>query len=157
MSDSSWAPFGPSGDDEEPPRQPAPVEEPEPDPEPVAFEPPIAPPPPAAALDRPAPAPAPPPVTRWPGPPPQAYGTPTRIAGNATASLVLGIVGLVICPLVASVPAIVLGRRARREIAEHPNELGGDSQARWGIGLGWVGVAFGVLALLLFALGATQL
>ncbi len=116
-------------------------------------------PPPTTALNWPAQAPkppAPPPVSQWPGASPLPYGAPKRTAGNATASLVLGIVGLVMCPVVASVPAIFLGQSAKREIRANPNELGGESQATWGIALGWVGVAFGVLVLLLFLAGASQ-
>lgn len=168
MSDSSWAPFGPSGDDEEPRRkpepepapveepepEPPPVEEPEPPPEPVSFAPPVAPEPPSSALNWPPPeppAPPAPPVSAWPGAPPSPYGA-KRTSGNATASLVLGIVGLVMCPVICSIAAIALGRSAKREIAADP-QLGGESQATWGIALGWVGVAFGLLVLLLFLAG----
>jgi hypothetical protein len=180
---SDWAPFGPSSDDDPAPQPtPAPVEEPveEPGapPEPIelprrepapddlppaaAFEPPA--PPPLEPLPGPAPLawPAPkqqpppqqdpPPGGTWPPPGPPAYNAPKTIPGNATASLVLGIVGLVFCPIIASVAAISLGHSAKREIRANPT-LGGDGMASWGIGLGWVGVAFGVLLLLLTIAG----
>src|SRR6476660_7906837 len=41
-------------------------------------------------------------------------------SGKAIASLVLGIGGFVIFPLVLSILAIVLGRQAKREIRERP-------------------------------------
>lgn len=65
-------------------------------------------------------------------------------AGKATASLVLGIAGVFICPLVCSIPAIVLGSQARGEIERTPG-LGGAGMARVGIVLGWVGVAVGIV------------
>lgn len=145
----SWSPFGPSGgdDDEDDPPPASELNWPDPAPAPEPFMPPVAPP-------TPAPVPVPPPVSHWPGTPPQAYGTPTRLASNATASLVLGIVGLVMCPLIASVPAIILGRNAKREIRAHPHELSGESQATWGIALGWIGVVLSLLGILIFLLAA---
>jgi sugar (pentulose or hexulose) kinase len=62
-------------------------------------------------------------------------------SGKAIASLVLGIGGFVIFPLVLSILAIVFGRSAKREIAERPG-LGGAGLATAGIVLGWIGVGF---------------
>ena len=88
---------------------------------------------------------------------------PPPTSGEATASLILGICGLVVCPLVCSVLAIVYGRRAQREIAASGGRLGGDSYASAGIITGWVGLglcalglAFFVFALVLFAAGASS-
>jgi asparagine N-glycosylation enzyme membrane subunit Stt3 len=64
---------------------------------------------------------------------------------------VLGIGGFVIFPVVLSIVAIVLGRSAKREIAERPG-LGGAGLATAGIVLGWVGVALTVVAVLFFVL-----
>jgi uncharacterized membrane protein len=72
-------------------------------------------------------------------------------SGKAIASLVLGIGGFVILPLVLSILAIVLGRSAKREIAERPG-LGGGGLATAGIVLGWIGVALTVVAVLLVLL-----
>jgi hypothetical protein len=72
-------------------------------------------------------------------------------SGKAIASLVLGIGGFVILPLVLSILAIVLGRSAKREIAERPG-LGGGGLATAGIVLGWIGVALVVLAVLFIVL-----
>jgi len=80
-------------------------------------------------------------------PQPVSEGT----SGNAVASLVLGIVGLVIFPLVPSILAIVLGRSAKREIQQRPG-LGGEGMATAGVVLGWVGVALIVVAVVLFVL-----
>jgi hypothetical protein len=68
-------------------------------------------------------------------------------SGNAIASLVLGILGFVVFPLVPSILAIVLGRSAKRDIAARPG-LGGEGMATAGIVLGWIGVAVIVVAVL---------
>ena len=158
MSDEggSWAPFGPSGDDDPPPsREPAtpPESAPPPAEEPVAFAPPVAVPPPPLNWPSPAPVvPEPPPISQWPGPPPQAFGAPRETASNAVASLVLGIVGLVLCPLIASAAAVALGTSAKRQIREDPR-LGGSGPATWGVALGWIGIAWGVLIIVALLAG----
>lgn len=81
--------------------------------------------------------------------PPGAAGAYERTSGLAIASLVLGIVGLMGIPLIASIIAIVLGKNAQRDIRRDPR-LGGEGLASAGIVLGWIGVALVVLGLLLF-------
>lgn len=84
---------------------------------------------------------------------PAPTGTgPSQSSGKATASLVLGIVGLVVLPFVCSVLAIVLGRKARREIDASGGRLGGRGNATAGIVLGWIGLAF-IVGLLLVIIG----
>lgn len=80
-----------------------------------------------------------------------AYASAGETSGKAIASLVLGIGGFVIFPVVLSILAIVFGRSAKREIAERPG-LGGAGLATAGIVLGWVGLALVALAVLLFIL-----
>lgn len=153
----SWAPFGPGdGDDDERPRDDPPQDEER------HYEPPAPPPatplawPAASAEPEPEPAPPPPapvpPVHQWNGPAPAPYGTSVaRTSGNATAALVLGIVGIFMCPLVASIPAIALGGSAKREIQANPG-MGGWGMATWGVALGWVGTVWGGILLLIFLL-----
>ena len=76
-----------------------------------------------------------------------------RTHGKAIASLVLGIAGFVVLPVVCSVLAIILGTSARRELAADPSQ-GGHGLATAGIVLGWVGVGLAVLAVVVFALVA---
>lgn len=112
----------------------------------MGFEPPQAPPsppPPGGSGYEP---PAPPPFE------PPAAG-PRRTPGKATASLVLGIVGLAFCPVVCSVLAIVLGRQAREQIAADPS-LGGDGVAQAGFILGIVGLVAGIVVAILYLAGA---
>jgi hypothetical protein len=104
---------------------------------------PIAPPPPPPA--QPPPASTWPPVrhepttqghaSTWPPPDP---GRQLRNADGATASLVLGIISWVICPVICSIPAIVLARQARAEIDASPTPLGGRDNASAGF---WLGVS----------------
>ena len=65
----------------------------------------------------------------------------------AITSLVLSILGLLpILPLIGSIAGIITGYIARREIRKQPGQYQGDGYAKAGIILGWIGVAFAVLA-----------
>lgn len=89
------------------------------------------------------------------GPPPPgagyAYGgpgmAPQATNSKATISLVLGIVGIVACGLLAGIPAIFLGSSAKKEIDGSGGREGGRGLATAGQVLGWISVAFSVLAL----------
>src|SRR3954467_15415445 len=69
--------------------------------------------------------------------------------GSATAALILGICALVICPLICGPLAIVYGNKAKREIATSNGNLTGSGLATAGIVLGWIGVAFVVIGILI--------
>ena len=81
-------------------------------------------------------------------------GGPVRVetSGKATASLVLGIAGLIVCPLVCSVLAIVFGAQARNEIDRSGGRLAGRGTAQAGVVLGWIGVALCILGLVIFGI-----
>jgi uncharacterized protein DUF4190 len=68
----------------------------------------------------------------------------TGRSAKAIASLVLGVIGLVVVPIVFSTLAIVLGLVALRETAIHP-ELGGRNLALGGLVLGIVGLVAGIV------------
>src|ERR671932_2279712 len=76
----------------------------------------------------------------------------TQTSGKSTAALVLGILGLVLCPLICSVLALVFGYQARREIDASGGRLTGRGNAIAGIVLGWIGVAFLVLLVVLIVI-----
>jgi Domain of unknown function (DUF4190) len=76
-------------------------------------------------------------------------------SGKATAALVLGILGLVLCPFICSILALVFGYQARREIDASGGRMTGRGNATAGVVLGWIGVAFLVLLIGLIILGAT--
>jgi hypothetical protein len=73
-------------------------------------------------------------------PRPQAPQDPQAAPdGNATASLILGILGITVLPLIGSILAVILGRAsigAARKRGER-----GSALATAGVILGWIGVA----------------
>ena len=75
-------------------------------------------------------------------------------SGKATAALVLGILGLVFCPLICSVLALVFGYQGRREIDASGGQMSGRGGATAGIVLGWVGVVICALFVILIIIGA---
>ncbi|MEW6554871.1 MAG: DUF4190 domain-containing protein [Actinomycetota bacterium] len=86
---------------------------------------------------------------------------PYPVAGQvnnskATASLILGIIGLIICPLICSVLAIILGFTAKNEIAASGGYQTGESNARAGIILGWIGLALAVIWVVILILAAAS-
>jgi hypothetical protein len=86
-----------------------------------------------------------------PPPPPAAPGPPAPpVSGMAIASLVLGIGGLTILPLLGSIVAIVLGYMARSDIRQRPGEVTGDGLALAGIVMGWIAVVVALLGILAF-------
>ena len=84
----------------------------------------------------------------WPAPAAPRFVQPGgETSTKATASLVLGICGLLVLPLVCSVLALVFGYQARGEIARSNGALRGEGNATAGIVLGWIGTIFGILAI----------
>ena len=79
--------------------------------------------------------------------------TGQQTSGKSTAALVLGILGLVLCPLICSVLALVFGYQARREIDGSGGRITGRGNAMAGIVLGWIGVAIMVAFIGLVVLG----
>ena len=70
----------------------------------------------------------------------------------ARGSLLLGLLGLAVLPIVFSIPAIVLALRARREIARTPGLHGSDA-AGWGLATGIMGTVLGIFLILTVVLG----
>lgn len=92
------------------------------------------------------------PPSQPPYQPPQGYGgypPPVQNHPNATQSLVLGIVSLVLCGFFTGIPAMVLGRRAIREIRADRSRYGGEGMAQAGFWTGLIGTAWAGLAALL--------
>lgn len=76
---------------------------------------------------------------------------PTQSSGTATASLVLGICGFVVCPLICSIAAVICGHIAIKEIDRSGGRLTGRDMAKAGLILGWVGIALCILGILAIA------
>ena len=72
-------------------------------------------------------------------------GLPT--SNMALVSLIAGILGLSIFPLLGSIVAVITGQMARREIRESAGTLGGDGLATAGLVLGWIGIGLSVIGL----------
>ncbi|MGH9199553.1 MAG: DUF4190 domain-containing protein, partial [Acidimicrobiia bacterium] len=68
--------------------------------------------------------------------------------GQATAALILGLLGIVLCPLILSIPAIILGRQSQRRIEMSAGALSGLGLAKAGWILGIIGTAVGAIPLL---------
>jgi hypothetical protein len=102
------------------------------------------------AMVPPPPPPPPPPRPAQPARPPVSVAASVPTSGMAIASLVLGIGGVTILPLLGSILAIILGYMARNEIRRRPGELSGDGLALAGIVLGWISVGLAVLGLIFF-------
>ena len=77
-----------------------------------------------------------------------SYSLPN--SNMAVVSLIAGILGVSLFPLLGSVIAIITGMMARREIRESGGALGGDGLATAGLVLGWIGVGLGVIGICAF-------
>lgn len=91
----------------------------------------------------------PPPGGQYPAPPPYGYAPARATNGMAIASMVLGIVWIY---WIGSILALVFGYIAKRQIAER-NESGA-GMATAGIVLGWVGIGFLVLFIVIAIVAA---
>lgn len=87
------------------------------------------------------------------------YAQPARrTEGTAIIALVLGILGIISCPVVLSIPAVIVGNQAKARMAQDPT-LEGEGMARAAVILGWIGIGLGALgivfAILAFAIGVS--
>ena len=80
-------------------------------------------------------------------PPSGDMGQVVPTSNLALISLIAGILGISLVPLIGSIVAVIVGPMARREIRESAGTLGGDGLATAGIVLGWVGIALSVIGL----------
>jgi Domain of unknown function (DUF4190) len=79
---------------------------------------------------------------------PPGTGVPVpQNSSKAVVSLVFGVVGFILLPLIAGIVAVVVGYNARKEIRESAGMLSGDGMATAGIILGWVNIGLTVLGI----------
>ena len=71
------------------------------------------------------------------------------------ASLVLGIAGFVVCPLICSVLAIIFGLQAKTKIRQDPS-LQGEGMAQAGFILGIIGLAVGAILIIIVIIAAAN-
>ncbi len=81
-----------------------------------------------------------------------AYGYTPANHPQAVASLVMGVVGLVICSYVG-IAAFIVGGRARKEILAQPQRYSGLGMATAGWIMGIIGIVLAVLTTLFFIIG----
>lgn len=105
---------------------------------------------------QPAPQPAPPPYQPAPPsyqPTPQAQATApgAKTSYWAIISLITGILNFKFPPF-GAIAALVTGYVARKEIRESNGTISGDGFATAGLVLGWIGIVFSIIALVLAVL-----
>lgn len=83
---------------------------------------------------------------------PPAAESGQKTSGKAIASLVCGIIGLIVAGIILGIIAVVLGVVARREIAANPR-LGGNGLATAGIVIG--AIAFVLAVVILITVGVS--
>jgi hypothetical protein len=97
------------------------------------------------------------PAQQWQQPAPSqqypGWVPPPRTPGQAYAALILGIVGLLFCPFIASILALVFGYQAKGQIDAAAGQLGGRGIAVAGIVLGWVSIGLWGLFFALAVIG----
>jgi Domain of unknown function (DUF4190) len=81
-----------------------------------------------------------------------SYSAPPVQHPQATLALILGILGLAVCPFVG-IAALVIGNKARKQIDAAPGQFTGRGMATAGFVLGVVSVSLIVLFVLLVILG----
>jgi len=74
---------------------------------------------------------------------------PRTTSGTATASLVCGILGWSVLPVVGAIMAVILGHVAKNEIRASSGSLGGDGMATAGLVLGYAGIGLAALGVIL--------
>ena len=78
---------------------------------------------------------------------------PPPTSSLSLTSMIMGIVGWVLLPIVGGLIAVITGHMAKKEIRQSNGLLGGDGMATAGLVLGYSNLALGVcgcLALILF-------
>ncbi|MBT3389795.1 MAG: DUF4190 domain-containing protein [Chloroflexi bacterium] len=75
------------------------------------------------------------------------YGPPASAQNSSMAviSLIAGILGLTLFPVLGSIIAVITGPMAKKEIAASAGTLGGEGLAQAGMILGWIGIGLSVL------------
>jgi hypothetical protein len=77
----------------------------------------------------------------------QRIGPVLPTSGLATASLVTGILGFFLAPILLSIVALVTGYSARKETRAVPPTASGDGMATAGIIMGWIQLGLAVVGI----------
>ncbi len=76
--------------------------------------------------------------------------TPAPNSTMAIVSLIAGITGFSLVPVIGSIVAVITGHMAKKEIRESGGMIGGDGLATVGLVLGYAGLTIGVLGICCF-------
>ena len=76
--------------------------------------------------------------------------TPAPNSTMAIVSLIAGITGFSVVPVIGSIVAVVTGHMAKKEIRESGGTIGGEGLATFGLVLGYAGLAIGVIGICCF-------
>ncbi len=73
--------------------------------------------------------------------------TVPQTSGKAIVSLVFGIAGFILLPLIAGIVAVIVGYSAKSDIRKSAGALKGEDMATAGIILGWVNLGLTVIGI----------
>ncbi|MEO8355926.1 MAG: DUF4190 domain-containing protein [Chloroflexota bacterium] len=79
-------------------------------------------------------------------------GTPAPNSTLSLTSLIMGILGWSVIPIVGAIIAVITGHMSKKEIRESNGSLGGDGMATAGLLLGYSNLALGLCVCLAFIL-----
>lgn len=65
----------------------------------------------------------------------------------AVISLISGIASYFILPVLGAIAAVITGGMAKKEILNSAGALGGLGMAKWGVILGWINIALGLIGI----------
>ena len=82
---------------------------------------------------------------------PQSYQPVLPSSNLAIVSLVAGILGFTMLPLIGSIVALVTGYEARKETRAIPPRASGDGLATAGIIMGWIEIGLAAIGICCFA------
>lgn len=83
--------------------------------------------------------------------PPAYPPIPAPTSSMATVSLISGILGWVLLPIIGPIVAVITGHMAKREIRDSGGQIGGDGLATAGLVLGYVQIGLAVVGVCLGA------
>ena len=72
-------------------------------------------------------------------------GYAQQTSSLAVISLIAGIASFFIVPVLGAIAAIITGNMAKKEIRQDPRHYTGMGMAKWGLILGWINIAFGLI------------
>lgn len=70
-----------------------------------------------------------------------------KTVGQATASMVLGILSLVMLGLLTAIPAVICGHMAKKKIKQDPDQFTGEGSALAGLIMGYISIGLNVLVI----------